>query len=63
MFMFMCMFYKDYLPVIRGNRLCASSECIVSELNWGKNLYFLLATIDLRLKLQMNLRTIIKIFT
>ena len=30
-----CMFYKDYLPVIRGDNLCALTECIVVEVNLG----------------------------
>ena len=36
---------------------------VLLKVNWEKNLYFLLATIDLRVKLQINLRTIVKIFT
>ena len=26
------MFYKDYLPIIRHNDLCALSECIVTDI-------------------------------
>ena len=33
---------------------------LLLRLNWGNNLYFLLAIIDFQVKLQMNLRTIIK---
>ena len=36
-----CMFYKDYLPVIRGDDLCALSELLMRS-TWGKNLYFYL---------------------
>ena len=42
------MFYKDYLPVTRRDELRALSECIITEINWGKNLYFLLPFIDLQ---------------
>ena len=36
-----CMFYKDYLPVIRRDDLCALTECIVVEVNLGtKSLFF-----------------------
>ena len=36
-----CMFYKDYLPVIRRDDLCAVAECIVVEVNLGtKSLFF-----------------------
>ena len=36
-----CMFYKDYLPVIRRDDLCALTECIVAEVNLGtKSLFF-----------------------
>ena len=36
-----CMFYKDYLPVIRRHDLCALTECIVVEVNSGtKSLFF-----------------------
>ena len=36
-----CMFYKDYLPVIRRDDLCALTECIVVEVNSGtKSLFF-----------------------
>ena len=41
----------------------ALSECSVTESKLGKESIFLLATIDLRVKLQINLRTIVKIFT
>ena len=35
------MFYKDYLPVIRRDDLCALTECIVVEVNLGtKSLFF-----------------------
>ena len=34
---------------------------LLVRLNWKKNLYFLLGTIDLRVKLQWNLRAIIKV--
>ena len=37
------MFYKDYVPAIRRNDLCASKECIVTEIKLGKNQYFLVA--------------------
>ena len=33
---------------------------LLLRLNWGNNLYFLLVIIDFQVKLQMNLRTIIK---
>ena len=36
----MCMFYKDYLPVVRLDDLCALSECIVSEIKFGKKSIF-----------------------
>ena len=36
------MFHKDYLLLIRRDDLCTLSECIVTEINWGKNLYFYL---------------------
>ena len=29
-----CMFYKDYLPVIKRDDLCALTECIVVEVNY-----------------------------
>ena len=36
-----CMFCKDYLPVIRRDDLCALTECIVVEVNSGtKSLFF-----------------------
>ena len=37
-----CMFYKDYLPVIRRDDLCALTECIVVEVNFykKKSLFF-----------------------
>ena len=36
-----CMFYKDYLPVVRRDDLCALTECIVVEVNSGtKSLFF-----------------------
>ena len=36
-----CMFYKDYLPVIRCDDLCALTESIVVEVNSGtKSLFF-----------------------
>ena len=36
-----CMFYKDYVPVIRCDDLCALTECIVVEVNLGtKSLSF-----------------------
>ena len=36
-----CMFYKDYLPVIRRDDLCALTKCIVVEVNSGtKSLFF-----------------------
>ena len=36
-----CMFYKEYLPVIRCGDLCALKECIVVEVNSGtKSLFF-----------------------
>ena len=57
------MFYKDYLPVIGRDDLCALSECIVTKIKLEKNPYFLLAIIDLQVKFQMNLRTIVNIFT
>ena len=57
------MFYKGYLRVIRRNDLCALSACIVTKIKLGKNQYFLLAIIDLQVKLQMNWRTIVKIST
>ena len=31
-----CMFYKDYLPVIRRDDLCPFTECIVTEIKLGK---------------------------
>ena len=34
------MFYKDYLPVVRRDNLCALSECIVTEIKLGKNSMF-----------------------
>ena len=52
------MFYKDYLPVIRF----ALIEWIITEINLGKNQYFLLEIIDLQVKLQIILKTIVKIF-
>ena len=56
-------FYKDYLPIIGRDDLCALSECIVTKIKLEKNPYFLLAIIDLQVKFQMNLRTIVNIFT
>ena len=35
-----CTFYEDYLPVLRRDDLCALSECIVTEMKLGKNLFF-----------------------
>ena len=36
-----CLFYKDYLPVIRHDDLCALTECLVVEVNLGtKSLFF-----------------------
>ena len=58
-----CMFYKDYLLVIRRDDLCPLTECIVTKIKFGKKYIFLLATIDLRAKLQMNLRAIVEILT
>ena len=57
------MFYKSYLPVIRCDNLCSLSECIATEIKLVKILHFLLAIIDLQVKLQMNLKTIVTIFT
>ena len=57
-----CMFYKDYLPVIRRDDLCALTECIVVESIRGQNLYFLLVIIDFQIKLLMNLRATVKVF-
>ena len=34
------MFYKDYLPVVRRDDLCALSECIVTETKLGKKSIF-----------------------
>ena len=35
------MFYKDHLPIIRHDDLCALSKCIVVEVNLGtKSLFF-----------------------
>ena len=58
-----CMFHKDYLSVIRRDDLCALPECIVTEIKVEKKSIFLLATINLPVKLQMNLRTTVKFFT
>ena len=55
------MSYKDYLPIIRHDDLCALSECIVTEIELGKNQYFLLSIIDLQVKLQMNVKNIVNI--
>ena len=55
------MSYKDYLPITRHDDLCALSECIVTEIELRKNQYFLLSTIDLQVKLQMNAKTIVNI--
>ena len=35
-----CIFYKDYLPVIRRDDLCALSECIVNEIKLGEKFIF-----------------------
>ena len=35
----MCMFYKDYLRVIRCDDLCSLPKCIVTEIKLAKNLY------------------------
>ena len=36
-----CVFCKDYLPVIRHDDLCTLTECIVVEVNLGtKSLFF-----------------------
>ena len=35
-----CMFYKDYLPVIICDDLCPLSECIVTEVKFGKKSIF-----------------------
>ena len=42
-----CMFYKDYVPVIRRDDLCAFTECIVTNIKLEKNQYFLLAVISI----------------
>ena len=34
-----CMFYKDYLPAIRRDDLCGLTECIVTEIKLGRNIY------------------------
>ena len=34
------MFYKDYLPVIRRDDLCALTECIVTDIKWEKESIF-----------------------
>ena len=36
-----CMFYKDYLPVIRLADLCALTECIVTEIKLGEKSIFI----------------------
>ena len=41
------MFYKDYVPVIRRDDLCAFAECIVTNIKLEKNQYFLLAVISI----------------
>ena len=49
------MIYKDYLRVIRHDNLCTLAECIVTEIKLGKkSISFLLAIIDLLVKLHMN---------
>ena len=49
------MFCKDYLLVIRHDDLCALAECIVTEIKLGKkSIFFLLAIIDLQVKLHRN---------
>ena len=35
-----CMFHKDYLPVIRRDDLCALSKCIVTKIKLGKESIF-----------------------
>ena len=37
----MCICYKDYLPAIKRDDLCALPECIVTDINLGKkSIYF-----------------------
>ena len=57
----MCMSYKDYLPIVGLDDLCALSECTVTETELRKNQYFLLSIIDLQVKLQMNVKNIVNI--
>ena len=57
-----CMFYKDYLPVIRRHDLCALIECIVVKVNSGtKSLFF---TCNYRSPSQTvnDLRATVKVF-
>ena len=59
------MFYKDYLPVIRRDDLCALTECIVVEVNlWTKSLFFTCnyRSNSSKVKLLMNLRATVKVF-
>ena len=57
-----CMYYKIYSTVIRHDNRSALAQCIVTEKNFGKNLYSVSATIDILVKLLMNLSTTVKIF-
>ena len=58
-----CMFYKDYLLVIRHDDLCALPECVVTEIKLGEK--SILFTFNYRSPSQTpdNSRTIVKIFT
>ena len=56
------MFYKDYLPVMRHDDLCALTDALLWRLIWGQHLYFLLVIINLQVKLLMNLRATVKVF-
>ena len=56
-------FIKTNLPVIGRDDLCDLSKCIVTKIKFEGKPIYLLAIIDLQVKLQIKLRTIVKCFT
>ena len=42
-----CMYYKDYLRIIRRDGLCTLQQCLVVEIKLGVKVVFLLVFADL----------------
>ena len=49
-----CMYYKDFLPIIRRDYLCTLQESLVVEMKSGSQSCFLLDFIDLQVKTKTN---------